>query len=250
MKEIADKAVTAAPTGFLRRLQVAMHAPTTAPLSSSDRALSRRFDRIFAAAGLAARAKRYSLLGRIAAGARDAHALILSRWLSHVGRTGWVHFDNVGKWGNAYLDRAALSEYIQYGNNAEAATYYNAFTDKNGVPLDGSVAPERITFGADEIPEAKRFWSLTAYIPPGETLYPNPEDKYEVAGYTPNLRYDPDGSLTIYVQHRRPRGAAKANWLPVPDGPYSLLLRVYGPTGNTGPAAGYAPPPISPFGIG
>jgi hypothetical protein len=33
-------------------------------------------------------------------------------------------------------------------------------------------------------------------------------------------------------------------WLPVPRGPFSLVLRVYGPKGNTSPGSAYIPPKI------
>jgi hypothetical protein len=146
----------------------------------------------------------------------------------------WISFDNVGAWGTAYLDRASLSEYIQYGNDASAAKYYDAFTDHNGIPLDGSVVSEyQLTFSKSEIPDATRFWSLTAYIPPGVTLVPNAARKYVVARYTPALQTNSDGSITTYIAPRQPPGTPRANWLPVPRGPFSLLLRVCGPEGNT-----------------
>jgi hypothetical protein len=34
-------------------------------------------------------------------------------------------------------------------------------------------------------------------------------------------------------------------WLPVPRGPFSLVLRVYGPEGNTSPGSAYIPPKIT-----
>ena len=39
--------------------------------------------------------------------------------------------------------------------------------------------------------------------------------------------------------------ALRPNWLPVPHGPFGLLLRTYGPTGNTSPGANI-PPKIRP----
>lgn len=249
-KAIADEAIEFQPTSFFRLLQRAMHSPTTGPLAASDRQLSRTFDQAFKAANQAARTGNYKPLSRMIDAARTAHAMIVNRWQSHVDQNRWVYFGNIGEWGTAYLDRAALSEYIQYGNNTKAATYYDAFTDHFGVPLDGSVVPSyRLTFSKKQIPDADRFWSLTAYIPPGVTLFPNPANKYVVAGYTPGLQKNRDGSLTIYIQPNPPVGAPQANWLPVPDGPFSLLLRVYGPKGNTAIGRHYVPPPIAPFGI-
>jgi hypothetical protein len=248
MKAIADEEATTAPTAFLRYLQQAIGSPTTQPLSASDVQLSRAFNRLFAAANQAAARGNYAPLSQISQATREAHALIVDHWLSHVDSSGWIYFGNVGTWGTAYLDRASLSEYIQFGNTAATAKYYDAFTDHLGIPLDGSVVNSyQLTFSKSEIPDAKRFWSLTAYVPPGVTLVPNGANKYLVASYTPGLQMSRDGAVTIYIAPRRPLVAPRANWLPVPRGPFSLLLRVYGPTGNT--SVTYVPPPIRPYGL-
>jgi hypothetical protein len=249
-KAIADQAITQAPTSFFEELQRALHSPTSKGLSLSDRQLSKRFDRLFAVAKIEQAAGDYGPMSQIIGGAHAAHAMIVDNWLSHVGRTRWVYFGNIGEWGHAYLDRASVAEYLQFGNNADAATYYYAFTDRRGVPLDSSVTPvERITFPANDIPQAKRFWSLTAYIPPGITLVPNSANKYVVGSYTPGLVKNPDGSVTLYIQHDPPPLPLRANWLPTPNSPYALLFRVYGPTGNTTPGNHYVPPEIDPHGI-
>ena len=88
------------------------------------------------------------------------------------------------------------------------------------------------------------FWSLTAYLPRGNTLVPNAARKYEVARFTPGLVTNPDGSITIYLRPTPPPAALRPNWLPIPRGPSDVLLRVYGPDGNTGPGAKYIPPKI------
>ncbi len=249
MKAITDQAITQAPTLFFTELQAAMHSSSTAPLSPSDRALSRAFDRVFAAAKRSAAHGSYRPLAKIAGGAHSAHALIVNNWLSHVGSTRWVYFGNIGTWGTAYLDRASLAEYVEFGNNASAALYYDAFTDIRGVPLNSNVIRVyRLTFTKSQIPNAKRFWSLTAYSPPGVTLVSNSANKYVVASYTPRLVRNRDGSITIYIQHDPPPGPLRANWLPTPNGPFSLLLRVYGPEGNTTPGS-YTPPPIKSYGV-
>ena len=40
---------------------------------------------------------------------------------------------------------------------------------------------------------------------------------------------DPDGGITIYVQHESPGSSKEANWLPAPKGPFSVILRIYWP---------------------
>jgi hypothetical protein len=51
-----------------------------------------------------------------------------------------------------------------------------------------------------------------------------------------------DGSLTLYIQKESPGGEMENNWLPAADGPFYMVLRLYGPE----PAAlegDWTPPP-------
>ena len=247
MKAVADDAVRFHTTHFFRVVQAALRPGVTAPLSASDQQLSRQFNALFAAANAAARHGNSGPLSQMINGARTAHTMIIHNWQSHTDANNWIYFSNFANWHTAYLDRAAGNEYIQYGNNASAAGYYNAFTDANGAPLNGSKVPAyTLTFAKDQIPQADRFWSLTAYLPRGNTLVPNAARKYEVARFTPGLVTNPDGSITLYLQTTPPPTALMPNWLPVPRGPFDLLLRVYGPQGNTSPGAQYIPPKIQP----
>jgi hypothetical protein len=244
-KAIADQAVESHTTAFFRMLQVALRSPATAPLSASDRWLSRAFDRVFAAANEAARHGNKGPLSVLIQAARTAHALIIDRYVSHADQNRWVYFDDIAAWGTDYLDRSATTEFLQFSNTAATSGYYTAFTDGTGVPLSGSGSRAyRLTFSKDQIPQAERFWSLTAYIPTGMTLVPNPATKYLVASYTPGLRRNRDGSITIDIQPTPPAPRLMPNWLPVPRGRFCLVLRVYGPEGNTSPGSKYVPPRI------
>ena len=240
-----DAAVTLTPNVFLRTLQAAVADPGTTPLYPSDIQLSKAFNQDFAAAQQAARRGNPVPLARIDAAARAAYAAIVVRWRSHTGATNWIHFNNIADWGTAYLDRAAANEYCEACNNEAAAGYWMAFADGAGQRLNGARHGYQLTFPAGEIPQAKRFWSLTAYLPGSISLVPNRADKYLVASYTPGLVTNPDGSITIYLAPTRPAGAPMANWLPVPRGPFEVALRSYGPTGNTASPT-YAPPAITP----
>jgi hypothetical protein len=44
-----------------------------------------------------------------------------------------------------------------------------------------------------------------------------------------NLARDFDGGLTISIQHDAPNDETAANWIPAPNGPFALSLRLYGP---------------------
>jgi DNA sulfur modification protein DndE len=64
---------------------------------------------------------------------------------------------------------------------------------------------------------------------------------------TPDVKKNPDGSVTIYLQHESPGKDKEANWLPTPTGPFLLILGTYAPgqailDSLTNPSA-YVPPP-------
>jgi hypothetical protein len=248
VKLMADEGLRFAPEAFLTTLQEAMASPSTTPLAEADHALIHAFNvRFYAAKQLVDRDS--SPLSDLLRGAQAAHVALINRWQSHRGPTNWIHFNNVGHWGTNYLDRAALTEYIQFGNDRTAAYYADAFVDGGGVPLNGGQFAYTITFAQDQLPQAKRFWSMTAYTPEYIELVPNPLNKYVVASYTPGLVTAADGSITIYVQAAEPAITSRiANWLPVPPGPFSLMFRVYGPEG-TARAGTYVPPKIHRVGL-
>uniref|UniRef100_UPI001C12984D DUF1214 domain-containing protein n=1 Tax=Vibrio cholerae TaxID=666 RepID=UPI001C12984D len=45
----------------------------------------------------------------------------------------------------------------------------------------------------------------------------------------PDLAFDADGGLTLYVQRDNPGKSKQNNWLPAPDGPFYGILRIYLP---------------------
>ena len=45
----------------------------------------------------------------------------------------------------------------------------------------------------------------------------------------PQLKKDADGGLTLIVQNQSPGKDKEANWLPAPNGPFSLIMRLYWP---------------------
>ncbi|WP_417908520.1 DUF1214 domain-containing protein [Candidatus Electronema sp. PJ] len=211
-------------------------------------------------------------LAEIFRGVQAAHSALVNHWHMSRRTNNWIHFDNIGNWAPSgstngsytyqnYLDRAALNEYIQYGNNSTACYYAHIFVDQNGIPLNGD-STYTITFSNNPVdgsntaypqPAYQRFWSITAYTPEAIELVDNQLNKYVVASYTPGLVIDltggtdpADGTVTIYVQHQVPTAENTANWLPVPKGPFNLMLRVYGPPQGTTVAspATYVPPPV------
>jgi len=234
-KTIADNLITKAPITFLEELQAAVASSNTPPMLPAVQRLSEHFNSLFGDGSVD--------LSEFSAGARAAHELILDRYLNHTGPTNWITFLNMGDWGDHVVERSSITEFIQYGNGRGTAAYYHAFKDETGAPLDGdNGAGYVLTFTAAQIPQAKRFWSVTAYTPDSIELLHNSANKYEVASYEPGLQKGADGSVSIYIAKEQPAGVPKANWLPVSRGRFNLMLRVYGPEGNV--TGEYIPPGI------
>jgi len=86
-----------------------------------------------------------------------------------------------------------------------------------------------VTFAKEQMPPVTGFWSLTLYNP-HHFFEPNEIKRYSVGTKTRTLKYNADGSLTIYVQAVPPAEDQHGNWLPAPkSGPFSLYVRTYWP---------------------
>jgi len=123
------------------------------------------------------------------------------------------------------------------------ATYLSTGSDEEGRRLTGA---DRyvVRFPPGGLPEVKAFWSLTLY---DEThnFVDNPLDRYALGDRSAQLKMDPDGGLTIYIQADSPGGGRDGNWLPAPKGkPFSLTLRTYLP-GKSIVDQTWAPPPVA-----
>jgi hypothetical protein len=149
-------------------------------------------------------------------------------------RNGWLlsallggnreHF--AGDW----LRRAALAKAGIYALNASEALYPMTRTLANGEALDGSKHRYTLTFPAGDLPPASAFWSLTMYDGVSQFLVDNPINRYLInSPMLPTLQKDAGGSLTIYIQKDSPGADKESNWLPAPNGPIYLVLRIYGP---------------------
>jgi hypothetical protein len=131
--------------------------------------------------------------------------------------------------GDNYLYRMAGAAFGIYGNSKDEAIYPSTDVDATGAPLTGA---DRYTyrFAPDQLPPVNAFWSLTMYELPQSLLVDNPIQRYLVnSQMLPSLVADPDGGYTLYLQHESPGREREANWLPAPEGPFRLVLRLYWP---------------------
>jgi hypothetical protein len=131
--------------------------------------------------------------------------------------------------GNFTLRAAAAMAGI-YGNDAVEALYPMLVTDSDGQKLDTSTNRYTLTFPAEKLPPANAFWSVTMYDGKTQLLIDNPINRYLInCPMLPDLKKNADGSLTLYIQKDSPGKDHESNWLPAPDGPPFIVMRVYWP---------------------
>jgi hypothetical protein len=159
---------------------------------------------------------------------------------------GWrvsAIFGNRAFFNGDWLRRAAAARVGIYGNDAEEAIAPLTRNAGDGSPLDGSKHKYTITFAKDQLPPVHAFWSVTMYDGKTQFLVANPLDRYLInSPMLGGMKFGADGSLTIYVQKDSPGKDKESNWLPAPDGPIFMAMRLYWPKTE--------PPSILPPGRG
>lgn len=131
---------------------------------------------------------------------------------------------------NNDLYRMAAAVLGIYGNSKIEAMYPVYRQDDNGEKLNAAGNTYTLHFAKGEFPAVNAFWSLTMYELPSSLLTANPIDRYLInSPMLPDLKPDPDGGVTIYIQHTSPGKEEESNWLPAPKGPFWLVLRLYSP---------------------
>jgi hypothetical protein len=130
-----------------------------------------------------------------------------------------------------WTQRAAVAVAGILANDPAEAVYPITRKDGNGQPLDGSKHNYTLTFPADAFPPVNAFWSVTMYDGKTQLLIKNSIDRYLInSPMLPDLKKNADGSLTVYIQRDEPTDPVqKANWLPAPDGPIYIVMRLYWP---------------------
>ena len=142
-----------------------------------------------------------------------------------------------------WLKRAAAAKGGIYGNDAVEAMYPMARKLANGEVLDASKHNYTLTFPKGEYPPVNAFWSVTMYDGKTQLLIENPINRYLInSPMMSGMKKNADGSLTLYIQNKSPGKAKESNWLPAPDGPVYLVMRLYWPKDT--------PPSILPPGQG
>ena len=88
-----------------------------------------------------------------------------------------------------------------------------------------------LTFPKDQLPPVNAFWSVTMYDGKTQLLIKNPIDRYLInSPMLPNMKKErrrlADALHPEEIAGRRTR---RSNWLPAPDGPIYVVMRLYWP---------------------
>ena len=221
---------------------------TFAPTVPSESELMARFAKIGVGAGLPfdetklSPEVRQALQEGIADGVKEFEAFKKAEVDTHKISTNAL-FGTRQHLNNNYLYRYTGARLGIYGNSGEEAIYPAYFVDANGAPLNAATSSYELHFANGQLPPAKAFWSLTMYDGKTQLLVDNPLYRYLInSPMLPQLKIDADGGLTLYVQHQSPGPERESNWLPAPDRPFYVIMRIYEPKPEVISGAWQAPP--------
>lgn len=150
-----------------------------------------------------------------------------------VSLNGWQVisiFGDPASYNGDSLKRAVIAKAGIYGNDSVEAVYPLTRVNVDGKTLDGSKHNYAITFPVGQLPPVNSFWSVTVYDGKTQLLIENPINRYLInSPMLPAMKKNADGSLTLHIQHKSPGADKESNWLPAPDGPIYLVMRLYWP---------------------
>ena len=173
---------------------------------------------------------RLELLAAAVLGERKVDAAVAA---AGVAMNGWRVTPIPGSpdaYNGDWMLRAVAAKAGIYGNTTEEATYPFTRTDATGATLDGSTGRYAITFGPGQLPPVNAFWSVTMYHGGNQLLVQNPIDRYLInSPMLAGMKRNADGGVTLHVQKDDPGGDLTPNWLPAPNGPIYLVMRLYWP---------------------
>ncbi len=142
---------------------------------------------------------------------------------------GWqIPSPTLGNFGTNYLLRAVVARVGLTANTPREAIYYLSPKDREGNWFTGAQR-YTVTFAKTPPVITPGFWSLTMYDSENNYTVPNQIDRYSLGSDNKGMKFNHDGSLTIYVQNESPGPDREANWLPAPPDNFYLILRSYAP---------------------
>ena len=128
------------------------------------------------------------------------------------------------------LLRSVAAHQGLYGNSGTEAVYPTYLSMPDGSPLNASANSYTLTFNGGELPPVDAFWSLTMYDGTTQLFVRNALDRYLLnSTMLDSFVFAEDRSLVLYIGKESPGAELESNWLPAPNGPFYMVLRLYGP---------------------
>jgi hypothetical protein len=138
---------------------------------------------------------------------------------------GWNRSANNAEWGYDYLMRTSTARSNMFDNRPSETQYFYTDGDSQGEQLEGQHL-YAVTFQDGELPPVNGFWSLTVYNH-HHLFEVNDLNRYSLGTKNKDLQFNPDGSLTLYFSTQSPGTDKETNWVPAPEGTFSLYIRAY-----------------------
>lgn len=138
---------------------------------------------------------------------------------------GWNRSVNNAKWGVDYFNRTGTARSNMFDNKPNETQYFYTDFDSTNQPLQGK-RTYAITFPKGQTPPVNGFWSLTLYNDK-HLFHSNDLNRFSLGTKNKTLKLNADGSLTLYAGAKSPGKEKESNWLPAPDGAFSLYIRAY-----------------------
>lgn len=138
---------------------------------------------------------------------------------------GWYRSTNNARWGVDYYNRVGTAKSNMFDNKPNETQYFYTDNDSTGKAMAGS-GIYAVTFPKGQEPPVDGFWSLTLYNDK-HLFNPNKLKRYSLGTKNKNLTRNADGSLTLYASAKSPGKDKESNWLPAPQGNFSLYIRAY-----------------------
>lgn len=241
----ASEQLGASPQQVRRYAEVVNRALRENPPPAAEAATVRAFAELGLAAECASNPPDGGQLAQLCAAMEQVLAELAAPMPSSLGG-GWTLPVEIGaSFGTRYAERAQVARNYIGALGVQEAMYIIADCDAQGRPLDGRTAHEMV-FPAGQLPQVGAFWSLTMYDKGDCMLVDNPIGRYSLGDRSPTLRHEPDGSLRLHLSAAPPRDPARhGNWLPAPEGPFYVAMRLYVP-GQAHLAKTFSYPAIRP----
>lgn len=144
---------------------------------------------------------------------------------------GWTSPSDNAAFGTDYYHRTGAVKADPYDNKRNETMYFYTDNDSQLQQLVGELS-YAVTFPKGLLPPVRGFWSLTMYNPE-HVFEPNALKRYALGTKNKSLKYNPDGSLTIYLGTKSPGEEKESNWLPAPAGKFSIWLRALARPGHS-----------------